>query len=113
MKAGGASFTPPDGWRVQAQPDGLRRIVSPGDNAMTLVMPGNPVDGELGEAFDKTGAALRQGLKIDKVLKGGEPESFTTEGGYESVSTEATLRDANGNRYTCRYMILRNGDALC
>jgi len=113
MRAGDSTFTPPDGWAVQAQKDGLVRIVSPDGNAMILVMPGNPFEGDLSEAFDKTWATLRQGLKIDKVVSGGEAESGKTEGGFEFVSTEATLRDAGGNPYTCRYMVLRNGTSLC
>ena len=113
MQAGDAAFTPPEGWAVQKQADGLVRIISPDQNAMILVMPGSAFDGDLEEAFDKTWGALKKGLKIEKVLSGGEGEAGKTEGGYETVSTEATLRDANGNRYTCRYMILRNGDALC
>jgi len=113
MRAGPATFTPPEGWSVKSQPDGLVRIVSPDDGAMILVMPGAAFEGELAEGFDKTWAVLRQGLKVKKVLKGGEPESRVNGKGYETVRTEATFRDANGNTLACRYVLARNGDAVC
>ena len=98
VRAGDATFTPPDDWTVKTQPDGLVRIVSPDENAMILVMPGNPYDGDLRDAFDKSWAALRQGFKVKDVVKGGDAESGKTEGGYEFVSTDATLRDAGGKQ---------------
>ena len=57
-RAGDATFTPPDDWAVKTQPDGLVRIVSPDENAMILVMPGNPYDGDLQDAFDKSAATF-------------------------------------------------------
>src|ERR1051325_9334768 len=113
MRAGEATFTPPEGWKTQSQPDGLVRLVAPDDNAMILVMPGGTFDGDLGDAFGKTWTALRQGLKVQKVLKGGQPESRVNGKGYETVRTEATLQDANGNRLSCRYVLVRNAGALC
>jgi hypothetical protein len=113
MRAGPATFTPPEGWTVKSQPDGLIRIVSPDDGAMILVMPGAAFDGDLAEGFDKTWTVLRQGLKVKKVLKGGQAESRVNGKGYETVRTEATLQDANGNTLACRYVLARNGDAVC
>jgi hypothetical protein len=112
-RAGDATFTPPDDWAVNTQPDGLVRIVSPDQNAMILVMPGNPYDGDLQDAFDKSWASLRQGFKVKDVVKGGEAEAGKTEGGYEFVSTDATLRDAGGKQLACRYMLLRSGTSMC
>ena len=113
MRAGEATFTPPDGWKVQKQGDGLVRVVSPDENAMILVMPGEAHDGDLEPLFETTWKKLRQGLEIEEVVSGGTPKAATTDAGYESVGTVATLRLADDNRLTCRYAVLRNGDAVC
>jgi hypothetical protein len=112
MRAGPATFTPPEGWSVKSQPDGLVRIVSPDDNATIMVMPAPPFDGDLGEAFDTTWAALKKAIKVQKVVKGGQAETRVNGKGYETIRTEATVLDAAGNRIACRYVMVRNGTGL-
>lgn len=112
-KVGNVTFTPPSGWKVGEPADGLTKVVSPEGNAMIVVMAGGKFPGDLRDGFKLTWDSLRQGLGIEQVVSGGEPETKQTYASFESVGTIGTAKDARGNELVFGYVLLRQGGAVC